>query len=53
MRALVSRYGEYRDYWTIGLFSLGEIVRRIADVLIGRPAVAPVPIPVRNQPHHR
>ena len=38
-----------------GLQAFGDIVRRITDALIGRPSVAPVPVPVpiRSQPPRR
>jgi hypothetical protein len=45
LRAAVSRY---RGYWLAGAQVFGDITRRIADAIFGRPAVAPVPIRVRR-----
>jgi hypothetical protein len=40
----------YVGYARTGLYGLGDTLRRIADTLIGRPTVAPIPVPVRNDP---
>jgi hypothetical protein len=34
------------EYMRLGLLAFGDMIRRIADALLGRPAAAPVPVPV-------